>query len=78
MTTQHDDLATRAGLTSGADTWHTKDAAGILPRLTLSDGPHGVRRQREGGDAGLHPDQAGLDLIAERAVPLLRRVLGTA
>lgn len=43
-------LADKAALTSGSDTWHTTAALG-LPRLVLADGPHGVRRQRGGGDA---------------------------
>ncbi|MBG0564046.1 glycoside hydrolase family 3 C-terminal domain-containing protein [Actinoplanes aureus] len=44
------DLDRRAALTSGSDTWHTTGDDG-LPALTLADGPHGVRRAREGGDA---------------------------
>ncbi|MEU4423997.1 glycoside hydrolase family 3 C-terminal domain-containing protein [Actinoplanes sp. NPDC024001] len=44
------DLDGRAALTSGSDTWHTT-GDGELPALTLADGPHGVRRAREGGDA---------------------------
>ena len=41
----------QAALTSGADLWHTKpvDSAAI-PSITLTDGPHGVRLQAEGGD----------------------------
>lgn len=50
-TPEMDSVADRARLTSGADTWHTEEAAGTLPRLMLSDGPHGIRQQREGGDA---------------------------
>ncbi|GAA4834419.1 glycoside hydrolase family 3 C-terminal domain-containing protein [Luteimicrobium xylanilyticum] len=59
MTDTPVDLARRAALTSGSDTWHTTALAGPgggdeerqIPRLTLSDGPHGLRRQPEGGDA---------------------------
>ncbi|MBF9066482.1 glycoside hydrolase family 3 C-terminal domain-containing protein [Streptacidiphilus fuscans] len=44
-----------ASLTSGSSTWQTSDLPGMLRALTLSDGPHGIRRQREGADAlGLH------------------------
>lgn len=37
-------LADRAALGSGADFWTTK-AVGPIPSLTMTDGPHGVRRQ---------------------------------
>lgn len=37
-------LADRAALGSGADFWTTK-AVGPVPSLTMTDGPHGVRRQ---------------------------------
>lgn len=37
-------LAERAALGSGADFWTTK-AIGPIPALTMTDGPHGVRRQ---------------------------------
>ncbi|PPL16426.1 glycoside hydrolase family 3 C-terminal domain-containing protein [Microterricola pindariensis] len=44
-------LEEKASLTSGADFWSTKaiDRAGV-PRIVLTDGPHGVRLQREGSD----------------------------
>ncbi|NUT38729.1 MAG: beta-glucosidase [Thermoactinospora sp.] len=45
-------LDDRAALTSGSDTWHTTAADGLVPALTLSDGPHGLRRQAQAeGDA---------------------------
>ncbi|MFH8251441.1 glycoside hydrolase family 3 C-terminal domain-containing protein [Microbacterium sp. B2969] len=39
----------KAGLTSGASFWRTKAVTGI-PSVMLTDGPHGLRKQREGGD----------------------------
>ncbi|RXZ73178.1 glycoside hydrolase family 3 C-terminal domain-containing protein [Agromyces albus] len=44
-------LEEKASLTSGADFWTTKpiDRVG-LPSILLTDGPHGVRKQRAGAD----------------------------
>ncbi|HYP72741.1 MAG TPA: glycoside hydrolase family 3 N-terminal domain-containing protein, partial [Microbacterium sp.] len=44
-------LEEKASLTSGASFWHTKpiDRVG-LPAIMVTDGPHGLRKQREGGD----------------------------
>ena len=44
-------LEEKASLTSGASFWYTKpvDRAGIPP-IMVTDGPHGLRKQREGGD----------------------------
>lgn len=44
-------LEEKASLTSGADFWTTKpvDRVGV-PSILLTDGPHGVRKQREGSD----------------------------
>ena len=42
-------LPEKAALTSGADFWTTKAVAGV-PAIMLTDGPHGLRKQREGGD----------------------------
>ncbi|WP_049577486.1 glycoside hydrolase family 3 C-terminal domain-containing protein [Nonomuraea sp. SBT364] len=45
-------LAEKASLTSGSDTWHTTAVRDVVRALTLSDGPHGLRRQDESaGDA---------------------------
>ncbi|MEV6162246.1 glycoside hydrolase family 3 C-terminal domain-containing protein [Streptomyces sp. NPDC052052] len=41
--------AEQAALGSGADFWSTKHV-GTVPSLTLTDGPHGVRRQSGAGD----------------------------
>ena len=44
-------LEEKASLTSGADFWTTKPVERVgLPAIMLTDGPHGVRKQREGGD----------------------------
>ena len=45
-------LEQKAALTSGGDFWHTQalPEAGIAP-VMLADGPHGLRKQPEGGDA---------------------------
>ena len=44
-------LTEKASLTSGADFWHTKviDRVGVSG-IMLTDGPHGLRKQRAGGD----------------------------
>ena len=44
-------LEEKAGLCSGADFWHTKAVERLgVKRITMSDGPHGLRRQEEEGD----------------------------
>lgn len=41
----------KASLTSGASFWRTKPIARAgVPDIMVTDGPHGVRKQREGGD----------------------------
>ena len=42
-------LEQKAALTSGADFWTTKAVPGI-PSIMLTDGPHGVRKQRAASD----------------------------
>ena len=44
-------LEEKAGLCSGADFWHTKAVERLgIPATMVSDGPHGLRKQDEGGD----------------------------
>lgn len=43
-------LEEKASLTSGSDTWLSTAVEGFVPTITLSDGPHGVRRQSSSGD----------------------------
>lgn len=44
-------LEEKASLTSGGSFWSTKPVERVgIPAVTLTDGPHGVRLQREGGD----------------------------
>ena len=42
-------LEEKAGLCSGADFWHTKAVERLeVPAMMVSDGPHGLRTQKEG------------------------------
>ena len=44
-------LEEKAGLCSGADFWHTKAVERLgIPATMVSDGPHGLRKQDQGGD----------------------------
>ena len=44
-------LEEKAGLCSGDDFWHTKAVERLgIPRTMMSDGPHGLRKQEQGGD----------------------------
>ncbi len=44
-------LEEKASLLSGADFWHTKAIERLgVPAVMVSDGPHGLRKQREDGD----------------------------
>lgn len=44
----------KAGLLSGLDGWHTKPVEHLgIPSIMMADGPHGLRKQREGGDVGI-------------------------
>ena len=72
--------AEKAALTSGSEFWRTT-AAGDVPDIMLTDGPHGVRKQSTGGDhAGLlasepstcFPPAVALGATWDRA--LVRRV----
>lgn len=44
-------LEEKAGLCSGSDFWHTKPIERLgIPATMMSDGPHGLRKQKEEGD----------------------------
>lgn len=44
-------LEEKAGLCSGSDFWHTKPVERLgIPAMMVSDGPHGLRKQRDEGD----------------------------
>lgn len=44
-------LEEKASLLGGADFWHTKAVERLgIPQFMLADGPHGLRKQEQGGD----------------------------
>ncbi|MGO4371938.1 beta-glucosidase [Paenibacillus sp. MCAF20] len=44
-------LEEKAGLCSGLDTWHTKGIERLgIPSIMVTDGPHGLRKQRSSAD----------------------------
>ena len=49
-------LEEKAALCSGADFWHTKPVERLdIPQIMVSDGPHGLRKNREGAQ---NPNEA--------------------
>ena len=40
-------LEQKVKLVSGVGQWHTYDADGAVPSLMMTDGPHGLRKQRD-------------------------------
>jgi beta-glucosidase len=75
-------LEEKAALLDGSDFWHTEPVERLgVPALMVTDGPHGLRKQPEGGDhlgltgsvpATCFPPAAGL--ASSWNVDLLRRV----
>ncbi|CAM3039448.1 glycoside hydrolase family 3 C-terminal domain-containing protein [Paenibacillus sediminis] len=75
-------LEEKAGLCSGLDFWHTKAVERLgIPSILLTDGPHGLRKQKEGTDhlglmdsvpATCFPSGAGLACSWDRG--LIERV----
>lgn len=44
----------KIGLLSGQDAWNTKPVKRLgIPSIMMTDGPHGLRKQREGNDLGI-------------------------
>ncbi|MNW45907.1 Thermostable beta-glucosidase B [compost metagenome] len=44
-------LEEKASLCSGSDFWHTKGIERLgIPSMMVTDGPHGLRKQREEAD----------------------------
>ena len=44
-------LEEKIALVSGSDQWHTKDVPRLsIPAIMMSDGPHGLRKQKMEGD----------------------------
>ncbi|MGW3346392.1 glycoside hydrolase family 3 C-terminal domain-containing protein [Nonomuraea rubra] len=60
-------LEEKASLTSGGGTWHTTAVRDVVPALTLSDGPHGIRRPRDSSTGST--DSSGDALGLRDSVP---------
>jgi beta-glucosidase len=78
-------LEEKVSLFSGADFWHSKSIPRLeIPALSLSDGPHGIRRQMaEADQLGLHPGMPATCFPTAAAVanswdPALGEALGKA
>jgi beta-glucosidase len=78
-------LEEKVSLFSGADFWHSKSIQRLgVPALSLSDGPHGIRRQvAEADQLGLHPGMPATCFPTAAAVanswdPALGEALGRA
>jgi beta-glucosidase len=55
VTSEQLSVAEQAAITSGSDFWHSTpverpDEGTVIPAITLTDGPHGVRLQADSGD----------------------------
>lgn len=63
-------LEEKAGLCSGADAWRTKAVERLnIPRIAVSDGPHGLRREPEIGEfIGFNESEPATCFPAESAI----------
>ena len=47
-------LEEKAGICSGIDSWHTMPVERLgIPSIMMTDGPHGVRKEKDGAEKGL-------------------------